>query len=307
MPEPLDLDRSAVGRQFDRRAAGPDPADFLLREIERRMLERLDLIRLQPARVLDVGCGQGDGIRRLRGRWPQAEAIGVDLSPRRVAHAAALDRPAAGAWLQSLADRLTGRRGASRAGPLARYLVGDAHRLPIASDGIDLVWSNLAFQWFDDVPAALAEWYRVVRPGGLLMFSSLGVDTLAELRSAGLSIPSLPDMHDIGDALVGAGFSEPVMDTERLTVTWSDRRRLFEELRALGGDARRTRPRGLTTPRRLERALDALESRLRGGDPAAPMAVTFEIVYGHAWCAERKRLPGGWAPVEFRPSRRPSR
>ena len=113
-------------------------------------------------------------------------------------------------------------------------------------------------------------------------------------------------MHDIGDALVGAGFSEPVMDTERLTVTWSDPRRLFEELRGLGGDARRTRPRGLATPGRRDRALEALAARLRGERPDGPMAVTFEIVYGHAWCAERKRLPAGWAPVEFRPSRRPS-
>lgn len=307
MPEPLDLDRSAIRRQFDRRAEGPDAADFLLREIERRMLERLDLIRLDPGRVLDVGCGLGDGIRRLRGRWPQADAIGLDLSPQRVARAASLDRPAAGAWLQALAGRLTGRVGAGRPGALARYLAGDAHCLPIASDSVDLLWSNLAFQWFDDVPAALGEWYRVIRPGGLLMFTSLGVDTLAELRAAGLPLPSLPDMHDIGDALVAAGFSEPVMDTERLTVTWSDPGRLFEELRSLGGDARRTRPRGLATPRRRDRALAMLATHLRGDDPDGPMAVTFEIVYGHAWCAERKRLPGGWSPLEFRPSRRPAR
>jgi len=301
MAEPSDLDRSSVRRQFDRRAASPDPADFLLREVERRMLERLELVKLVPARVLDVGCGLGDGARRLRGRWPQAEAIGVDLSPRRIARAAALDRPVGGSWTTGLVRRLSGRGADARVGPLARYLVGDAHRLPLATGSVDLVWSNLAFHWFDDVPAAIAEWYRVLRPGGLLTFSALGVDTLAELRAAGLAMPALPDLHDIGDALVGAGFAEPVMDAERLTVTWGEPARLLADLRALGGDARRDRPRGLVTPRRRDRALAALAARLRGPDPAEPMAAGFELVYGHAWIGEKKRPPQGWSPVEFRP------
>jgi malonyl-CoA O-methyltransferase len=173
--------------------------------------------------------------------------------------------------------------------------------LPLATGSVDLVWSNLAFHWFDDVPAAIAEWYRVLRPGGLLTFSALGVDTLAELRAAGLAMPALPDLHDIGDALVGAGFAEPVMDAERLTVTWGEPARLLADLRALGGDARRDRPRGLVTPRRRDRALAALAARLRGPDPAEPMAAGFELVYGHAWIGEKKRPPQGWSPVEFRP------
>jgi malonyl-CoA O-methyltransferase len=296
-PEPSDLDRSAVRRQFDRRADGPDAADFLPREVERRMFERLELVKLQPARILDVGCGLGDGVRRLRGRWPQAEAIGVDLSPRRAARAAAIDRPPAGGWVQGLARRLAGRGPA----PLGVYVAGDAHRLPIASGSLDLVWSNLAFHWFDDVPAAIAEWYRVLRPGGLLTFSALGVDSLAELRAVGVRLPPLPDLHDIGDALVAAGFAEPVMDAERLTVTWTDPLRLFADLRSLVGDPRRIRPRGLATPAARERALAEAAGRLRGGDPSAPMAVGFELVYGHAWIGERKRRDDGWSPVEFRP------
>jgi malonyl-CoA O-methyltransferase len=301
MPEPSDLDRSAVRRQFDRRSARQDPAEFLLREVERRMFERLDLVRLEPSRILDVGCGLGDGVRRLRARWPQAEALGIDLSPRRVAQARALDRPGLGAWAQGLARRLTGRGGVpAPAGPLARYLVGDAHRLPLADASADLVWSNLAFQWFDDVPAAIAEWYRVIRPEGLLMFSAFGVDSLAELRRAGVALPALPDLHDIGDALVAAGFADPVMDVERLTITWTDPARMLAELRALGGDARRGRPRGLATPRRRDRALAALASRLRAGDPAAALSTSVELVYGHAWCGARKKRLDGYAPVEFR-------
>ncbi|MFM1987054.1 MAG: hypothetical protein RJA99_11 [Pseudomonadota bacterium] len=303
MAEPSDLDRRSVRRQFDRRAASPDPADWLLREVERRMIERLELVKLEPARVLDVGCGLGDGVRRLRGRWPRARVLGVDLSPRRAAAAAALDRPGPGAWTQGLVRRLTGRGDALPAGPLGHYVAADAHALPVASDSVDLVWSNLAFHWFDDVPAAIAEWYRVLRPGGLLMFSAFGVDTLAELRAAGLHTPALPDLHDVGDALVEAGFAEPVMDGERLSVTWTDPLKLLADLRALGGDARRRRPRGLATRAQRDRALAGACERLRGVDPSAPMGVGFELVYGHAWVGPRKKRADGWAPIEFRASR----
>lgn len=315
MPEPSDLDRLAVRRQFDRRSQSPGQADFLFREVERRMIERLDLVRLTPSRVLDVGCGLGDGVRRLRVRWPQAEVIGLDLSPQRIDAAIRLDRPARQSWAQSLLQRL-GRRSrlapdiSARAGlpavtalptaPLGRYLVGDTHRLPFEASSVDLLWSNLAFHWFDDVPAAIAEWYRVIRPDGLLMFSSLGVDTLHELRQCGMAMQPLPDLHDIGDALVKAGFAEPVMDAQRLTVTWTDPMTMLAELRGLGGDARRGRARGLATPRRREAALEAAAVRLRGSDPLAPLPVSFEVIFGHAWCGPKKRLPDGYSPIEFR-------
>ena len=317
MPEPSDLDRLAVRRQFDRRSESPGPADFLFREVERRMIERLDLVRLVPSRVLDVGCGLGDGVRRLRVRWPQADVIGLDLSPRRIDAAIRLDRPARQSWTQSLLQRLGGRtRRASGVSPVAgfsappavpsaplgRYLVGDAHRLPFEANSVDLLWSNLAFHWFDDVPAAIAEWYRVIRPDGLLMFSSLGVDTLHELRQCGLAMQSLPDLHDIGDALVKAGFAEPVMDAQRLTVTWTDPMTMLAELRGLGGDARRQRAGGLATPRRREAALEAAAARLRARDSQAPLPVTFEVIFGHAWCGPKKRLPEGYSPIEFRAS-----
>jgi malonyl-CoA O-methyltransferase len=308
----------AVRRQFDRRSQSPGQADFLFREVERRMIERLDLVRLTPSRVLDVGCGLGDGVRRLRVRWPQADVIGLDLSARRIDTAIRLDRPARQSWTQALLQRL-GRRTrhapdiSARAGlpaavtalptaPLGRYLVGDAHHLPFEANTVDLLWSNLAFHWFDDVPAAIAEWYRVIRPDGLLMFSSLGVDTLHELRQCGMAMQPLPDLHDIGDALVKAGFAEPVMDAQRLTVTWTDPMTMLAELRGLGGDARRGRARGLATPRRREAALEATAARLRDRDPLAPLPVTFEVIFGHAWCGPKKRLPDGYSPIEFRTS-----
>ncbi len=309
MPEPSDLDRLAIRRQFDRRTESPGRADFLIREVERRMIERLDLVRLTPSRVLDVGCGLGDGVRRLRVRWPQAEVIGLDLSPLRIDRAIRLDRPARQSWTQSLLQRFGGRGqrepGAAApsapSAPLGRYLVGDAHQLPFEASSVDLLWSNLAFHWFDDVPAAIEQWYRVIRPDGLLMFSALGVDTLHELRQAGLAMQSLPDLHDIGDALVQAGFAEPVMDAQRLTVTWTDPATMLAELRGLGGDARRGRARGLATPGRRDAALQAATARLRGQDPRDPLSITFEVIYGHAWCGPKKRLPDGYSPIDFFP------
>lgn len=317
MPEPSDLDRLAIRRQFDRRIESPGRADFLIREVERRMIERLDLVRLTPSRVLDIGCGLGDGVRRLRVRWPQAEVIGLDLSPRRIDQAIRLDRPARQSWTQSLRQRFGGRGqretaaapvAGSPAGapapsaPLGRYLVGDAHRLPLEAGSVDLLWSNLAFHWFDDVPAAIDQWYQVIRPDGLLMFSALGVDTLHELRQAGLAMQSLPDLHDIGDALVQAGFAEPVMDAQRLTVTWTDLATMLAELRGLGGDARRGRARGLATPGRRDAALKAAAAQLRAQDPLGPLSITFEVIYGHAWCGPKKRRSDGYSPIEFRAS-----
>jgi malonyl-CoA O-methyltransferase len=307
MPAPSDLDRSAIRRQFDRRVVVPDPADFLLREVERRMLERLDLIRLEPSRVLDVGCGLGDGVRRLRTRWPRAEVVGLDLSPRRAARAAMLDRPPPGAWVQTLARRLTGRASTSAVGPMGRYVAGDAHQLPFPSECIDLLWSNLAFQWFDDAPAAIGEWARVLRPGALLMFSAFGVDTLRELRRIGLELPPLPDMHDIGDGLVAAGFAEPVMDTERLTVTWRDADRMVAELRALGGDARRARRRPLATRRRRDESLRQAVAQLRGDDPQGVLSVSVEVIYGHAWTPMAGKRRDGWTPIAFHAARPPGR
>ena len=341
MLRPPDLDRSAVRRQFDRRVDRLPQADFLLREVERRMFERLDLVRLQPARVLDVGCGLGDGVRRLRARYPAAQAIGLDLSAAIARRAAAIDRPAPGGLAGQLVRRLAGvfgpaapgsqgSRGSPEApgavpariagagGPLASYLAGDAHALPLAASGVDLIWSNLVLHWFDEPFAAMAEWYRTIRPGGLLMFSALGVDTLCELRRAGLATMPFPDMHDLGDALAAAGFAEPVMDAERLTITWGQWRTLELELRALGGDARRARSRGLSTPRHHAAARQRIEPPLRRAGPSpsqhgpstsqhasspnpdAPLSVTFEVIYGHAWCGARKKLPDGYAPVEFR-------
>jgi malonyl-CoA O-methyltransferase len=298
MVRPSDLDPKAVSRQFGRRARRPVGSDFLLREVERRMLERLDVVKRVPATVLDAGCGLGHGAAGLQQRYPQALVLGVDIAPPAAAVSAARHGRRA---RQSLAGRLQSWFGASAApGGHPMFVAADTLQLPLRDASVDLVWSNLAWHWFADPPAVLGEWYRAIRPEGLLMFSAFGVDTLRELRALGATLPEFPDMHDIGDAVAAAGFAEPVMDTERLTITWSEPAALLAEVRALGGNASRARARGLQGRGRHQHWIEALET-LRG--PDGRLSLSVEVAYGHAWCPPRKRLPEGWAPVDFRPRR----
>lgn len=301
MPPSSDLDPRAVRLQFGRRTQRLARADFLYREVERRMLDRLEVVRLSPAVVLDVGTGLGQGAAALQQRYPAASVLGADLAAPLAAQAARLHGAAA---RSGLAGRLRRWFGADVGGEARApaFFVADAQALPLAANSVDLLWSNLAWHWFADPVTVLAQWYRVIRPDGLLMFSTFGVDTLKELRELGAALPAFPDMHDIGDALGTAGFADPVMDSERLTITWSDAAALLDEVRALGGNALRSRGAGLHTRRERERWRASIDS-LRGAD--GRIAISFELVYGHAWCPPQKRRADGYAPVSFVPRRAP--
>lgn len=296
MNRPSDLDPNAVRRQFARRAHRLERADFLLRDVERRMLERLDVVRLVPGTIVDIGAGLGRGAVCLQQRHPRARVLGVDLAPALAARAAALHGAPA---RRGLATRLRGWfGGAADEAETPIFAACDAARLPLRSSSVDLVWSNLAWHWFPDPLAVIAEWHRVIRPEGLLSFSAFGVDTLRELRGLGARLPVFPDMHDIGDALVHGGFVEPVMDTERITVTWQSPSVLLDELSALGGNASRARARGLAGRARRAAWLGNLEG-LR--DASGVVALTFELVFGHAWAPREKRRPDGYATIRFEP------
>ena len=303
MTRPEDLDPKAVRLQFERRRQRLADGDFLFREVERRMLERLDVVRLAPALAVDVGCGLGHGAAQLRRRFPSASVLGVDAALPLLVQADAIHGARAG---RSLGDRLRRWFGAGRAGnasgaAAASFVAADAARLPLRDSSVDLLWSNLAWHWFGDPVGAAGEFHRVMRSDGLLMFSSFGVDTLRELRRIEAELPDFPDMHDIGDLLGSVGFAAPVMDTERLTVTWSDPDSLLRDLRGLGGNALRARRRSLCGRQRRAQWSSAIET-LRG--EGGLIAISFEIIHAHAWCPQRKRRRDGLAPVEFVARRR---
>lgn len=293
MLRPTGLERATVRAAFnEQRSAGPQ-ADFLFREVDRRMLERLDLIKLEPvARVLDVGCGHGGSLATLAVRYPGAQMIGADFADD--ALLAAAGEPARDRRFVEGARRWLSRLGAGGARQLPAtmplWLATDAHALAIAPNSIDMVWSNLAAHWFDDPLAAVAEWHRVIRPDGLLMFSAFGVDTLKEvapLRPSASPWASLQDMHDWGDALSAAGFADPVMDVERLTLTYEDEARFWDDAESLSMVCGLRRESGAVAAARA----------------TGKLQLSIELVYGHAWCPPVKRRADGLATVQVHRNR----
>lgn len=302
MLKPPDIDPAAVRRQFSRRAARFDGADFLYRDIEQRMLDRLQFVRLSPARIVDVGCGLGHGLDSLAARYPQSQLLGIDGAAAMLTHNRF--RPAGarlGARLRGLASRLVGQ-GGTAGSPRGRSQVdlacADAQRLPLAGQSVDLLWSNLVWHWLADPPAAAAEWRRILRPQGLLMFSAFGVDTLRELRGLGAQLPEFPDLHDIGDLLGQSGFADPVMDTERLTIHYSDPHRLLADWHGMGGNAAPGRRRGLATPAQRRRWSDAIAT-LAG--PDGRIHLTVEVVFAHAWRGERRTAGDEYQTISWVP------
>jgi len=281
------VDRQQVGRRFSRVAANYDQADFFVREVDRRMQERLDFVKVTPARILDLGCSRGGSFSGLTTRYPEAELLGLDIAPPML-QGARTPRPGWQRWL-----------GLGRQNDALR-LAGDAAKLPLKSASTAIVWSNLLLHWLDDPLPALAEAHRVLEVGGLLMFSTLGPDSLKELRSAfsdGYAhTQRFIDMHDLGDMLVGCGFADPVMDMEVLTLTYDSFDAMLGELRAAGsGCAMKARRHGLTGRRAWEKARVAYETLRRDGR----LPATFEIVYGHAWKVPAKQAADGRAIIRF--------
>jgi malonyl-CoA O-methyltransferase len=249
------------------------------REVERRMVERLDFIRRDPERILDAGCGAGHDLELLRRRYPKAKLLRVDLA-----------LPAAPATPRSLLERV------QRLWRRTERTCADFSRLPFRGGSADMVWSNLALPWAADPLQALREFHRVLAVGGLLMFSSYGPDTLKELRGAFAAVSShrhvhtFIDMHDLGDMLVASGFAAPVMDMEMITLTYADVAALMRDLKVSGQTcAARDRQRGLMGRGAWQRMLAAYERERRGGR----LPATVEVVYGHAWKGEARTRSDG--------------
>jgi malonyl-CoA O-methyltransferase len=290
---PCFVDSRQVRRAFARAAAGYDAHASIEREIARRMLERLDYVKIEPQRIVDLGCGTGATLPALKERYREAQVIGVDACEAmlRVGHRQ-------GRQLRWLMPFLKSTR--------SPRLAADAAALPLAAGCAQLLWSNLMLLWASDPQPVIREMHRVLEVGGLAMFTTFGPDTLKELRASfgdGYShTQRFVDMHDLGDMLVEAGFADPVMDMEVLTLTYEDVDRLIGDLRASGATcAASDRRRGLMGKGDWQAMRAGVERLRRDGRIPA----TLEVIYGHAWRAAPKRTADGRAVIRIeRPARR---
>ena len=262
------LDTGRVRESFSDAARTYDAAAVLQARVRDELVERLDLLTMQPRTVVDLGAGTGHGAVALRRRYREATVVALDNAPGMLVEA--------------------GRR----RGLFRRFdrVAGDAAALPIRDSTTDMIFSSLLLQWCNDPDRVLRECRRVLRPGGVLHLATLGPDTLTELRQAWqaadpghVHVSRFLDMHDIGDALVRAGFAEPVLDVERYTLTYRDARDLMRDLKAIGAhNATAGRARGLTGKGTLARMLAAYETWRRDGK----LPATYEVVFAQAWVAD---------------------
>jgi len=281
----FEIDKKQMRRAFSRAALHYDAAAVLQREVCVRMLEKLDIVRLKPMSILDAGSGTGWGTRQLGERYKEADIVALDI-------AIGMLRAARGTsgWWQKLFS-----------GSKQRFLCADVEMLPLGVQSLDMIWSNLALQWCNDLPATFVEMSRVLKTDGLLMFSTFGPDTLKELRTAfdGVDgynhVNRFADMHDIGDMLVAAGFADPVMEMERITLTYNDVKAVMQDLRSIGAhNATAGRGLGMMGKAKWGRIVKNYESLRRDGR----LPATFEIVYGHAWKVPPNKTADGSAIIK---------
>ncbi|WP_130617039.1 malonyl-ACP O-methyltransferase BioC [Dyella amyloliquefaciens] len=277
------VDQRQVRRNFSRAAATYEQHDTLQQEVQTLLIDRLGFYLETPERVIDVGAGTGRGTSLLRKRYPKAQVIAMDLA---------------------LPMLRAAKKHMSWLKPFQR-VCAEATSLPLPDHSVDVLHSNLCFQWIDDLPALFGECVRVLKPGGLLVYSTFGPDTLKELRAAWAQADEQPhvsrflDMHDLGDAMINAGLRDPVLDVDRYTLTYSEPRMLLKELQGLGAtNADRERERHLLGKRHYQRMLAAYETmRVDGRIPA-----TWEVVTAHAWGpppGQSRRMAGGGEIASF--------
>ncbi len=269
----VDIDKRQACNAFSRAAERYDEVAVLQREIGQRLVERLDLMLIEPKVVLDIGSGTGVATAELAKRYKKAQIMALDF-----AFPMLLKTRKRGSWLRR-----------------PRCVCADLDYLPFADGTIDLIYSNAALQWSNDLEHTFSEFVRVLRPGGLVAFTTFGPDTLKELRLAwseadgGSHVSQFLDMHDVGDALVRSRFAEPVIDVDRMVLTYDQVDGLMQDLKVLGAhNVNCDRNRGLTGKQRMRAMRDSYEQfRTNGKLPAS-----YEVIYGHAWVPEQRHEDG---------------
>lgn len=257
--------KADIARSFSRAAKTYDEAAFFQKVAGERLLERLQYFKLQPQNILDLGCGTGFFTRELSKRYPDAKVTGADLAQGMIEYCAA----------QSQQEE---------------YVCADALRLPFESESFDFVFSNLTFQWIDELPQLFQELNRVLKPEGLLLFTTLGPDTLYELKQSWAAVNDYQhvnnfiDMHHVGDAMLSARLSDPVVDSEPVVIGYNKALELMRDLKNIGAhNIDSSRNHGLTSPRQL-RQLEKEYQQFKLDDGQLP--ATYELVYGHAFGTE---------------------
>jgi len=268
------FDKKITRQHFEKAAESYDAAAVLQREIAKRMGERLDYIKLQPDAVLDAGCGTGFISKDLLKRYPKSKIIALDLALNMVRKT-----KEQGSWLRK-----------------PKLVCADAELLPLKNESVDLIISNLMIQWSNDLNKMFTGFHATIKPNGLLLFSTFGPDTLKEMRDSWSSIDEAPhtssfvDMHEIGDALLKAGFVNPVTDMELITMTYSNVRQLMKDIKEIGAsNTHSERSKGLMGKEKLK-AFEQAYEKFKTDDGLYP--ATWEVIYGHAWVGEGLKLDG---------------
>jgi malonyl-CoA O-methyltransferase len=284
MQDEYQIDKSRMRQSFHRAAKKYDAAAILQRQVREEMLSRLDVVKLAPQTILDAGCGTGHGLHALLKQYPAAQGIALDIAEGMLSRSQALFP-----WYKFWQTQ-------------PRFVCGDIESIPLATSSVDMVWSNLAIQWCNDLDAALQEFRRVLRPNGLLMFATLGPDTLKELRVASgadhTHVSRFIDMHDIGDAMTRAGFSAPVLDVMHYTLTYDTVESVMRDLKAIGAhNATAGRAKGLSGKGFLQQLRNGYEVFRRDGK----LPATYEVVFVHAWTGSQPYTAPGTSPIQMMP------
>lgn len=281
------LNRKHIRRRFGRAAASFDGADFVHAETREGLFARIKPLLVDAKIVVDLGTATGSANRMLEKHFRPARVIAVDIAQPMLREARKKRT-----WLSK-----------------TTYTQANAAALPFANESVDVIFCNQLLPWFDDPTPVFLEVARVLRKGGVFAFATLGPDSLLEIRRAWASIDDQPhvnrfaDMHDLGDGLINAGLQDPVLDVDRLAVSYDSHERLFSDLTAVGArNAAGARTTTLTGTRRFSAMTTALTSQ----DAGRKINLDLELVYGHCWGAGPKsdpanyRIDAGQIPVRRR-------